>query len=57
MIFKGQETSDEEEEVKASPLVLSNMELPEGARLSDSDDFDDRNPSDPHRALDINLDE
>ena len=31
--------------------------MPEGARLSDEDDNDGRPEDDPHRALDINLDE
>ena len=32
-------------------------EMPEGARLSDDDDIDGRPEDDPHKALDINLDE
>lgn len=32
-------------------------EMPEGAHLSDDNDADDRPDDDPHRALDINLDE
>lgn len=32
------------------------MELPERARLSDSDEDDGRMQSDPHSALDIDLD-
>lgn len=33
------------------------MELPDGASLSDNDDKNPLDPKDPHRALDINLDE
>ena len=48
--------SSEEEEIEQVPQVISTMELPEGARQSDSDD-DERPQSDPHRALNIDLDE
>jgi len=41
--------------VQEAPQVISTMELPEGARLSDSDDDDGRPQTDPHRALDIDL--
>jgi len=33
------------------------MELPDGARLSDSDNDDARSETDPHRALNIDLEE
>uniref|UniRef100_A0A131Z343 AP-3 complex subunit delta-1 n=2 Tax=Ixodidae TaxID=6939 RepID=A0A131Z343_RHIAP len=49
--------SESEEELPA-PLgvVNTSVEMPEGARLTDDDD-DDRNADDPHRALDIDLEE
>lgn len=51
------DSSDEEEVVQhVAPQVISTMELPEGARLSDSED-DGRPQTDPHRALNIDLDE
>lgn len=53
------ESSEDEEDESVpvvAPQVISTMELPEGARLSDSDD-DGRPQSDPHRALDIDLEE
>ena len=51
------DTSDEEEVVEnVAPQVISTMELPEGARLSDSED-DGRPQTDPHRALNIDLEE
>ena len=52
------DSSDEEEVVAqhVAPQVISTMELPEGARLSDSED-DGRPQTDPHRALNIDLDE
>ena len=46
------EDREEEEEVQA-PTVKTQMELPDGARMSDSDD--DKDVNDPHRALDIDL--
>ena len=54
--LNAESSEDEEEEVHAAPQVISTMELPEGARLSDSEE-DSRLPSDPHRALNIDLDE
>lgn len=50
--------TDEEEE-QPGPLGVVNTsvgEMPEGARFSDDDD-DDRNADDPHRALDIDLEQ
>lgn len=49
-------SSDEAEETAtgSSLMVNKNMELPEGATLSDSESTPD-NPDDPHRALDIDL--
>ncbi|XP_075527426.1 adaptor-related protein complex 3, delta 1 subunit-like garnet isoform X2 [Dermacentor variabilis] len=48
--------SDEEELPGPLGVVNTSVEMPEGARLSDDDD-DDRNADDPHRALDIDLEE
>ncbi|KAL3244991.1 hypothetical protein MRX96_018389 [Rhipicephalus microplus] len=49
--------SESEEELPA-PLgvVNTSAEMPEGARLTDNDD-EERNADDPHRALDIDLEE
>lgn len=40
------------------PLHVVNtvIELPEGAILSDTEDKNNADPNDPHRALDIDLD-
>ena len=51
------ESSDEETITVASPEVISTMELPDGARLSDSDNDDGHSETDPHRALNIDLEE
>lgn len=56
------DSSDEAEveEELASPLHVVNTdlgEMPEGASLTDGDDDDGRANDDPHRALDIDLDE
>jgi hypothetical protein len=50
----------EEEEELATPLHVVNTdlgEMPEGASLTDGEDEDARANDDPHRALDIDLDE
>lgn len=50
-------SSDED---NPEPLAIVNTdigEMPEGAVLSDGDNEDDEPNNDPHRALDINLDE
>ncbi|XP_065337319.1 AP-3 complex subunit delta-1 isoform X1 [Cloeon dipterum] len=55
---KHKESSDEEE--LAAPLHVVNTdvgEMPEGATLSDGMDDDNNDLNDPHRALDVNLDE
>lgn len=49
--------SESEEEPNAVHLVNKMSELPEGATLSDNDDKNELDPNDPHRALDINLDD
>ena len=49
------ESSEEDLAAIITPVqVISTMELPEGARLSDSED-DSRPETDPHRALNIDL--
>ncbi|GAB1606310.1 AP-3 complex subunit delta-1-like isoform X1 [Argonauta hians] len=56
---KGQRYSDTEEEEADScntTAVSTVMDMPEGAHLSDKDD-DDKNADDPHRKLNIDLDE
>lgn len=46
------EEREEEEELQV-PTVKTQMELPDGARMSDSDE--DKDMNDPHTALDIDL--
>lgn len=57
---KGQQYSDtdEEDEIDANlhAAVSTVMDMPEGAHISDKDD-DDQDVDDPHRKLNINLDE
>lgn len=48
-------TSDSEEEPQALHVVSSLIEMPEGASISDTDDKDQNDVNDPHRALDIDL--
>ncbi|KAK3868287.1 hypothetical protein Pcinc_026301 [Petrolisthes cinctipes] len=51
-------SSDEEDAGPQAQVVNTDVgEMPEGAHLSDDNDADDRPDDDPHRALDINLDE
>jgi len=57
---KGEVTRCEEEEEDIAPLHIVNTdigEMPEGAQVSDGEDLDSRPNDDPHKALDINLDE
>lgn len=55
---KGQVSSSSEEEINRMHVVNTDIgEMPEGAHLSDDYEIDDRPEDDPHRALDINLDE
>ncbi|XP_045610088.1 AP-3 complex subunit delta-1 isoform X2 [Procambarus clarkii] len=55
---KGQASSSSDEEVHQLHVVNTDIgEMPEGAHLSDDNEIDDRPEDDPHRALDINLDE
>ncbi|CAG0900344.1 unnamed protein product, partial [Darwinula stevensoni] len=58
---KGKKGESSEEEEVVSPVerpeVSTQVELPEGASVSDNDEEDTRPLDDPHRALDINLDE
>lgn len=55
---KGQIDYEEEEEEEDAPVVkvLAN-EMPEGALDDSGDEKSKRSLNDPHRALDINLDE
>jgi AP-3 complex subunit delta-1 len=56
----GQVTTSEEEEEDVAPLHIVNTdigEMPEGAQVSDGEELDSRPNDDPHKALDINLDE
>lgn len=42
-------------EPQALHVVSSLIEMPEGASISDTDDKDQNDVDDPHRALDIDL--
>ncbi|XP_066997437.1 AP-3 complex subunit delta-1 [Anabrus simplex] len=50
-------TSEEEDSYPLHVVNTDIGEMPEGAQLSDEDDVDSRPNDDPHKALDINLDE
>ncbi|KAJ9584594.1 hypothetical protein L9F63_021064 [Diploptera punctata] len=61
---KGRSSDEEEVEIEEeediAPLHVVNTdigEMPEGAQLSDGEELDSRPNDDPHKALDINLDE
>jgi hypothetical protein len=57
---QGKVATSEEEEEDVAPLHVVNTdigEMPEGAQLSDGEEPDSRPNDDPHKALDINLDE
>ncbi|PNF29931.1 AP-3 complex subunit delta-1 [Cryptotermes secundus] len=57
---KGKVATSEEEEEVVAPLHVVNTdigEMPEGAQVSDGEEPDSRPNDDPHKALDINLDE
>lgn len=49
--------SESDEQPKTVHVVNKAMELPEGASLSDNDDKNELDLNDPHRALDINLED
>ncbi|CAL7935163.1 unnamed protein product [Xylocopa violacea] len=56
---KSKKPASEDEQDDAYPVQVVNTgigELPPGAELSDSDDYDQVDVNDPHRALNINLD-
>jgi hypothetical protein len=58
--LQGKVATSEEEEEDVAPLHVVNTdigEMPEGAQLSDGEEPDSRPNDDPHKALDINLDE
>ncbi|CAG0883727.1 unnamed protein product [Cyprideis torosa] len=48
---------DEHDHLDDRPVVRTEYEMPEGAVVADEDEDDNRPTDDPHRALDINLDE
>uniref|UniRef100_A0AAG5DQD8 AP-3 complex subunit delta n=1 Tax=Anopheles atroparvus TaxID=41427 RepID=A0AAG5DQD8_ANOAO len=50
------ESDSESDDPKPLHVVNTVIELPEGAILSDSEDKNNDDPNDPHRALDIDLD-
>jgi hypothetical protein len=51
-------TTSEEEDVAPLHVVNTDIgEMPEGAQVSDGEELDSRPNDDPHKALDINLDE
>lgn len=51
-------SEEDDDNIQALHVVNTDIgEMPEGAELSDADDKDDRPQDDPHRALDIDLDE
>lgn len=51
-------SDDDDDDIQALHVVNTDIgEMPEGAELSDPDDHDNRPQDDPHRALDIDLDE
>lgn len=50
--------SEEEEDIAPLHIVNTDIgEMPEGAQVSDGEELDSRPNDDPHKALDINLDE
>lgn len=56
----GKVATSEEEEEDVAPVHVVNTdigEMPEGAQVSDGEEPDSRPNDDPHKALDINLDE
>lgn len=59
-MFSGKKSvSEEDEQDDSLPLQIVNTgigELPPGAEISDSDDYDLIDANDPHRALNIDLD-
>jgi len=60
MYFDLGEVNMSEEEEDIAPLHIVNTdvgEMPEGAQVSDGEELDSRPNDDPHKALDINLDE
>lgn len=59
MKFSDKKPASEDEHDDIYPIQVVNTgigELPPGAELSDSDDYDQVDINDPHRALNINLD-
>lgn len=59
MLSDKKSVSEEDEQDDSLPLQIVNTgigELPPGAEISDSDDYDLVDANDPHRALNIDLD-
>ena len=54
---KGGVSSDDEDEAPVAHQVSSTIEVPEGVDVSDNNDDGLTGRDDPHRMLDINLDE
>lgn len=58
LLWKGATSAEEEEDVPSIHVVNTDIgEMPEGAQVSDGEEPDSRPSDDPHKALDINLDE
>lgn len=59
LLLLDKKSASEDEQDDSLPLQIVNTgigELPPGAEISDSDDYDLVDSSDPHRALNIDLD-
>lgn len=59
LLLLDKKSASEDEQDDALPLQIVNTgigELPPGAEVSDSDDYDLVDANDPHRALNIDLD-
>jgi AP-3 complex subunit delta-1 len=59
-LLLGKVATSEEEDESVAPVHVVNTdigEMPEGAQVSDGEEPDSRPNDDPHKALDINLDE
>lgn len=49
------ESDSDDDDIKPMHFVNTTIEMPEGAVMSDTDDKNDLDKNDPHRALDIDL--
>ncbi len=54
---KGRVDSESEDDIPVLHSVSSAFDAPEGAAALSDNDMDDRHKNDPHKLLDINLDE